>query len=47
VSGYRRFFQVFKDAGQLDLSIQLCNGADEVARQRPVLLREKGIRVAL
>ena len=44
VSGHRRFFHVLEDAGQFGLSIQLSNGADEVARQRPVLLREKGIR---
>jgi hypothetical protein len=38
---------VLENAGQLDFSIQVCIGADEVARQRPVLLREKGIRAAL
>ena len=40
VSGYRRSFHVLEDAGQFGLSIQLSNGADEVARQHPVLLRE-------
>jgi hypothetical protein len=32
VSGYRRFFHVLENPGQFGLSIQLSNGADEVAR---------------